>query len=81
MAEIVLEITLLAFPTLTKEEVQLADLSVLALPTKLTIIKVVNDEGPNMEGLSVVLATIKILPTTIELSTSEVIGEAMGEAA
>lgn len=65
MVEIALEIAPLALPTIAKE-VQPTNLSILALLAKLwlVIIDVVDKEGPDIMGLSMIQVVVEVLPTT-----------------
>lgn len=78
-AKIVLEITPLTLPMIV--EVQPTDLLVLALPTQPTIIKVVDDEGPDAMGLPAIQAMVKILTSITKLTTGKVAREATREGA
>lgn len=81
VVETTLAITPLTLPRVTEEEVQLIDHPILALLAQPAIVEVVDEEGPNMIGLPMILAMVEVLPTTTKLLAGKAIGEAVGEAA
>lgn len=64
------------------EEAQPTKLLVLVSPTKtwLTVIKVVDEEEPDVVGLPMAQAMVKVLLATIGLLPGEVVGKIAGQA-
>lgn len=64
-----------------EEEVQVAELLMLALLVEPTIIEVAEEEEPVKMGLLVIETMAEVLPATATLLISKAVGEATGEVA